>query len=142
MIHLQFDTDISIMSTPLILIVEDDPKSRKLLRDVLNAVGYNTSEAENAEDGIKIAQRSIPQVILMDIRLPGMSGIDALRHLRNDERTSAIPVIAVTASVMNGQKAEAQGAGFNAVEYKPVNVKSLLSIIGTFIGPKPLSQPT
>ena len=142
MIHLEPHTFMTITSTPHILIVEDDPKSRKLLRDVLIAVGYNTSEAENAEDGIKIAQKSIPEVILMDIRLPGMSGIDALRSLRNDKRTSAIPVIAVTASVMQTQKAETQDAGFDAVEYKPVNVKSLLSIIGTFIGPKPLSQPT
>lgn len=130
------------MSAPLVLIVEDDPKSRKLLRDVLSAVGYNTSEAENAEDGIEIAQKSAPEVILMDIRLPGMSGIDALRCLRNDKRTSRIPVIAVTASVMHAQKTETQDAGFDAVEYKPVNVQSLLSIVGRFIGSKSLSQPT
>jgi CheY-like chemotaxis protein len=103
------------MSTPLILVVEDDPKSRKLL---------------------------LPEVILMDIRLPGMSGIDALRCLRNDKRTSTIPVIAVTASVMHSQIAESKGAGFDAVEYKPVNVQSLLGIVGKFTGHKPVPQPT
>jgi two-component system cell cycle response regulator DivK len=130
------------MSTPHILIVEDDPKSRKLLRDVLGAVGYKTSEADNAEDGIKIAQASIPDLILMDIRLPGMSGIDALHLLRNDTKTSAIPIVAVTASVMLAQQAEAQDAGFDAVEYKPVNMQSLLGIIRKFIARNPLSETT
>ena len=130
------------MSTPHILIVEDDPKSRKLLRDVLTAVGYKTIEAENAEDGIKFARESIPDLILMDIRLPGMSGIDALRILRKDAKTSAIPIVAVTASVMQSQQAEAQDAGFDAVEYKPVNVQSLLGIIRKFIARNPLSETT
>jgi two-component system cell cycle response regulator DivK len=130
------------MSSPHILIVEDDPKSRKLLRDVLGAVGYKTSEADNAEDGIKIAQSSIPDLILMDIRLPGMSGIDALHLLRNDTKTSAIPIVAVTASVMLAQQAEAQDAGFDAVEYKPVNMQSLLGIIRKFIARNPLSETT
>jgi len=130
------------MSTPHILIVEDDSKSRKLLRDVLTAVGYKTIEAENAEDGIKFAQESIPDLILMDIRLPGMSGIDALQILRKDTKTSAIPIVAVTASVMHAQQAEAQEAGFDAVEYKPVNVQSLLGIIRKFIARNPLSETT
>ena len=130
------------MNNEHILIVEDDPKSRKLLRDVLGAVGYKTSEAENAEDGIKIAQESLPDLVLMDIRLPGMSGIDALRVLRSDAKTSAIPVIAVTASVMESQKAEAMGAGFDAVENKPVNIQSLLGLIRKFIEHNPLSETT
>ena len=130
------------MSKELILIVEDDFKSRKLLRDVLSASGYKTVEADNAEDGVKIAQESLPDLILMDIRLPGMSGIDALRVLRSDAKTSAIPVIAVTASVMDSQKAEAVGAGFDAVESKPVNIQSLLAVIRKFIERKPLSETT
>ena len=130
------------MSGAHILIVEDDFKSRKLLRDVLTAVGYQTSEADNAEDGVKLAQELVPALILMDIRLPGMSGIEALRFLREDKRTSGIPIIAVTASVMESQKAEAIGAGFNAIESKPVNVKSLLAAIQTFIEHKPPSEAT
>ncbi len=130
------------MSKSHILIIEDDPKSCKLLRDVLNASGYRTSEAENAEDGIKIAQESIPELILMDIRLPGMSGIDALRILRSDTKTSAIPIVAVTASVMQTQQAEARDAGFDAIEHKPVNVQSLLGIIRKLIARNPLSETT
>jgi CheY-like chemotaxis protein len=130
------------MNSEHILIVEDDPKSRKLLRDVLGATGYKTSEAENAEDGIRITQESLPDLILMDIRLPGMNGIDALRVLRKDPKTSAIPVIAVTASVMESQKEEAMGAGFDAIESKPVNIQSLLRIIRTFIERNPLSETT
>lgn len=130
------------MNTKNILIVEDDFKSRKLLRDVLSASGYKTFEADNAEDGVKIAQDSLPDLILMDIRLPGMSGIDALHVLRNDAKTAAIPVIAVTASVMESQKAEAIGAGFDAIESKPVNIQSLLGVIRKFIERKPLSETT
>ena len=69
----------------------------------------------------------------MEIRLPGMSGIDALHILRNDTKTSAIPIVAVTASVMQSQQAEARDAGFDAVEYKPVTVQSLLGVIRKFI---------
>ena len=112
------------MNSEHILIVEDDPK------------------AENAEDGIRITQESLPDLILMDIRLPGMNGIDALRVLRKDPKTSAIPVIAVTASVMESQKEEAMGAGFDAIESKPVNIQSLLRIIRTFIERNPLSETT
>ena len=130
------------MSTPHILIIEDDFKSRKLLRDVLSAVGYETFEAENAEDGIKIAQKSLPALILMDIRMPGMNGIEALHILRSDTKTSAIPVIAVTASIMESQKAEATGAGFDAVESKPVNIQSLLGVIRKFIERNSLSETT
>jgi CheY-like chemotaxis protein len=128
------------MSTLHILIVEDDPKSRKLLRDVLGESGYKTSEAENAEDGVRIAKETIPDLILMDIRLPGMSGIDALQVLRKEESTSAIPVIAVTASVMESQKAEAMSAGFDAVQNKPVNIRSLLGLIRKYTAGDPQQE--
>jgi len=78
----------------------------------------------------------------MDIRMPGISGIEALHALRKDEKTSTIPVIAVTASVMESQKAEAIGAGFNAIESKPVNIQSLLAVIRKFIERNPLSETT
>jgi len=113
----------------LILIVEDDPSSRKLLRDVLGAVGYLSAEADNAEEGIRLAGILRPHVILMDIRLPGISGIDALRLLREDKATRRIPVVAVTASVMPTQRMLAHEAGFDAIEPKPVNVKALLATV-------------
>jgi two-component system cell cycle response regulator DivK len=117
------------MSLPLILIVEDDANSRKLLRDVLGVVGYETLEAGTAEDGVQLALERIPALILMDIRLPGISGIDALRLLRDDARTRAIPVVAVTASVMQTQTMQALGAGFDALEPKPVRVTELLATV-------------
>ncbi|MGH2362857.1 MAG: response regulator, partial [bacterium] len=92
------------MSNELILIVEDDEKSRKLVRDVLKLSGYRTLETETAEEGIRLAQQHQPALILMDIHLPGISGIDALQALRKDTATRAIPVIAVTASVMTDQQ--------------------------------------
>jgi two-component system, cell cycle response regulator DivK len=117
------------MKTLSILIVEDDPNSRKLLRDVLDTEGYVTLEAVTAEDGIQLARDTLPALILMDIRLPGINGIEALRQLRIDARTRGIPVIAVTASVMQAQQNDALGAGFDAFEPKPVNVGALLATV-------------
>src|SRR5262245_10374287 len=88
------------MANELILIVEDNPKNLKLLRDTLQVKGYHTIEAETGEEGVQVARERHPALILMDIQLPGMSGIEALRELRVDPTTRAIPVIAVTASAM------------------------------------------
>jgi two-component system, cell cycle response regulator DivK len=128
------------MTAPLILIVEDDPNSRKLLRDVLDAVGYATCETDSAEDGIRLALASAPALILMDIRLPGISGIEALRRLRDDSATRGIPVVAVTASVMPPQKMEATDAGFDAIEPKPVNVRALLATVRRLLEHNALPQ--
>ena len=84
--------------SPLVLIVEDNDKNLKLARDLLQFAGLRTLEAMTAEDGIALAQRDRPNIVLMDIQLPGMDGIAALRKLREDERTAAIPVVALTAS--------------------------------------------
>lgn len=130
------------MTTSLILIVEDDPNSRKLLRDVLDTVGYETCEASNAEDGIRLAQGSRPALILMDIRLPGMNGIEALHRLRDDAGTRAIPVVAVTASVMHDQRAQVLDAGFDALENKPISVRSLLATIRRLLQTEGLAQPS
>lgn len=130
------------MTTSLILIVEDDPNSRKLLRDVLDTVGYETCEASNAEDGIRLAQGSRPALILMDIRLPGMNGIEALHRLRDDSGTRAIPVVAVTASVMHDQRAQVLDAGFDALENKPISVRSLLATIRRLLQTEGLAQPS
>lgn len=130
------------MSAPLILIVEDDPNSRKLLRDVLGTVGYQTVEADAAEEGLRLARERLPALILMDIRLPGISGIEALHQLRADARTRRIPVVAVTASVMQAQKALALDAGFDALEQKPVSVSALLGTVRRILERNPLSEAT
>jgi two-component system, cell cycle response regulator DivK len=121
------------MAATLILIIEDDPSSRKLVRDVLQVKGYQTIETETAEEGIGLAKEKHPALILMDIQLPRMSGIEALRHLRADPDTQAIPVIAVTASVMTQQQTNVLEAGFDAFERKPISVAALLKKIEALV---------
>ena len=117
------------MAGELILIVEDNEKNRKLARDVLQFKGYRTMETETAEEGILLAQESGPALILMDIQLPGMTGIDALGRLRADPRTKEIPVIAFTASAMAHDRQKILAAGFDGYLTKPVNVKEFLEAV-------------
>ncbi len=113
----------------LILIVEDNEPSRMLVRDVLEATGYRTAEAATAEDGIRLAKASRPALILMDIHLPGMNGIEALRHLRGDPATQSIPVMAVTASAMTHDRPAILAAGFDGYQTKPISVRELLEAV-------------
>jgi len=113
----------------LILIVEDNEKNLKLVRDVLQVKGYQTIEAGTAEDGIKLAAENKPDLILMDIHLPGMNGIDALRVLRADPATASIPAIAVTASVMQQDRKLITDAGFDGYVGKPINLKEFLDAV-------------
>jgi CheY-like chemotaxis protein len=110
----------------LILIVEDNEKNRKLLRDVLRFKGYQTVETETAEEGIRLAQESQPALILMDIQLPGIDGITALRQLRADPGTRKIPIIAVTASAMIHSRKEILAEGFDGYQTKPISLKDFL----------------
>ncbi len=121
------------MANKLILIVEDDANSRKLVRDVLQVKGYRTIESETAEEGIRLAKEQQPALILMDIQLPGISGIDALQVLRADPDTKAIPVIAVTASVMTAQQQNVLEAGFDGFERKPISIAALLKKIQNLV---------
>jgi two-component system cell cycle response regulator DivK len=113
----------------LVLIVEDNEKNLKLVRDVLQVKGYATLEAGTAEEGIRLAHERKPDLILMDIHLPGMNGIDALKILRADAATAAIPVIAVTASVMQQDRKQITEAGFDAYVGKPINVREFLDAV-------------
>ena len=113
----------------LILIVEDNDKNLKLVRDVLQVKGYHTIEAGNAEDGIVLAGERKPDLILMDIQLPGMNGIEALKVLRADASTAHIPVIAVTASVMQQDRNLITEAGFDGYIGKPINLKEFLDSV-------------
>lgn len=125
------------MSDPLILIVEDDPHSRKLVRDVLEHHGFRTLVAESAEEGLRLIEDQLPGLILMDIHLPGMSGIDAIRELRNSPRTSAVPVVAVTASVLSEQQENVMRAGFDAFEPKPLMLKGFIERIRLLLDAAP-----
>lgn len=117
------------MSAELILIVEDQPLNRKLVRDVLQARGYRTVETETAEEGLRVAQEEQPALVLMDIQLPGINGIEALKRLRADPATRAIPVIAVTASAMQQNRKEILEAGFDGYQSKPIEVAAFLKAV-------------
>ena len=107
----------------LILIVEDNDKNMKLTRDLLRFHGFETIEARSAEDGIALARERRPQLVLMDIQLPGMDGVSALHELRNDTATAAIPIVALTASVMKEDRERFDKAGFDGFITKPISVK-------------------
>ncbi len=117
------------MANELILIVEDNEKNRKLVRDILQFKGYQTLETETAEEAIRIAQESRPALIIMDLQLTGMDGITALKHLRADPRTKEIPVIAVTASAMTYSREEIMVAGFDGYQTKPISVNKFLDLV-------------
>jgi len=118
----------------LVLIVEDNERNLKLVRDVLQAKGYATLEAGTAEEGLKLARERLPGLILMDIHLPGMSGIEALKALRVEAATAAIPVIAITASVMQESLREVMAAGFDDLIEKPINVLGFLDKVRSLLG--------
>lgn len=111
------------MAGELILIVDDNEKNMKLARDVLGFAGFRILEAVNAEEAIALAQEHVPDVILMDIRLPGMDGTTALGRLKGEARTAAIPVVALTSFAMKGDRERFLAAGFDGYLEKPIRVK-------------------
>jgi two-component system cell cycle response regulator DivK len=119
----------------LILIVEDNEKNMKLVRDILQAKGYQTLEAVNAEDGVKLAAERNPDLVLMDIQLPGMNGMEALKVLRADPVTEAIPVVAITASVMTQDRQKIMDSGFNGFIEKPINLREFLATVQAKVRP-------
>jgi CheY-like chemotaxis protein len=115
-----------MMAGTLILIVEDNEKNRKLIRDVLQVKGYQTIETETAEEGHNLAMENHPALILMDIQLPGIDGMTALKQLRADPITKTIPVIAITASAMSYNRQAMLAEGFDGYQSKPISVKDFL----------------
>lgn len=108
-----------------VLIIEDNEKNLRLVRDVLEYGDIDTTEARTAEEGLLLARERPPDVILLDIQLPGMDGYEALSQLRNDARTRAIPVAAVTAFAMDSDRRRLLDAGFDAHFAKPIDVGRL-----------------
>ena len=115
------------MLNQLILIIEDNEKNRKLCRDVLNVKGYSTIESETAEEGLKLAREKSPGLVLMDIQLPGMDGITAMKQLRAAPETAHIPVIAITASAMTPNRTTMLAEGFDGYQTKPISLKEFLA---------------
>ena len=119
------------MST--ILIVEDNDKNMKLLRDILRHKGYATLEATTGEEGVQLAIDHRPDLVLMDIQLPGIDGIEALGRIRAHAMLDAVPVIAVSASVMPDEQRDIVRSGFDAFLPKPISVKPLLATVERFL---------
>jgi len=109
--------------THVILVVEDNERNLKLLRDVLEYAGYDVRVARTAEDGIDAAVKDPPDLVLMDLQLPGIDGVEALRRLRQSPRTADIPVVAVTAQAMKNDRERALEAGFDGYVEKPISVR-------------------
>jgi CheY-like chemotaxis protein len=120
------------MAAELILIVEDNEKNLKLVRDLLQVKGYRTLEAGTAELGIELARRHTPRLILMDIQLPGMDGVAALSELKADPTTAQLPVIALTAFAMKDDRERFRAAGFDGYLVKPINIRELLEVVKEF----------
>jgi two-component system, cell cycle response regulator DivK len=116
-----------------VLVIEDNEKNRKLAKDILEFRGYRVSVAGNAEDGLALAAAEPPDLVLMDIQLPGMNGIEALGMLRAADATRSIPVVAFTASVMAGDRHAIMGAGFNAFLSKPIAMKEFTETVAAQI---------
>ena len=121
------------MAGELILIVEDNDKNRKLVRDVLTFKGYGVIETETGEEGVQLTRERSPRLVLMDIRLPGIDGVEALRRLRAEETTRGIPVMAMTASVMSEDRQKIMAAGFDAYQSKPINVTDFVAAVAQLL---------
>jgi CheY-like chemotaxis protein len=107
----------------VVLIIEDNPRNMKLVRDLLEYAGYRTLEASTAEDGLALARAHQPELVLMDVQLPGMDGVQALERLRADPATSGTLVVAVTAFAMKQDRARFVAAGFDGYLEKPISVR-------------------
>ena len=107
----------------VVLIVEDNPRNLKLVRDLLEHAGHATLEAATAEDGLELARAHAPDLVLMDVQLPGMDGVEALTRLRADPATERITVVALTAFAMADERARFAAAGFDGYLEKPISVR-------------------
>jgi two-component system, cell cycle response regulator DivK len=121
------------MTGTLILIIEDNPRDLKLVRELLQVNGFHTIEATTGEAGIELARERTPALILMDIQLPQMSGREAAEILKSDSKTRHIPIVALTASAMKGDRERLLAEGFNGYIAKPINIKEIPGIVGSYL---------
>jgi two-component system, cell cycle response regulator DivK len=118
----------------LVLIVDDNERNAKLTRDVLEAAGMRTLSAATAADGLALARRHAPDVVLMDLRLPDLDGLEAARRLRSDEDTARIPVVALSATPADEAGAWLRGGWFSGYIEKPVDVRQLPARVRLYAG--------
>ncbi|MDP9220689.1 MAG: response regulator [Actinomycetota bacterium] len=122
------------MTGARILVVEDNAMNLKLVRDVLKHAGYDVVEATTGEEGVQLASECAPDLVLMDLQLPGIDGLEALRLLRDGEQAGHVPVVAVTAFAMKEDRARAAEAGFDGYLEKPISVRALPGQVKEFLG--------
>lgn len=121
------------MSPSRVLVVEDNPLNRRLAVDVLRSAGYEVAEAEGAREARLWLARSLPDLIVLDISLPGIDGIALLRQLRADQRTHAIPIVATTALAMERDRERILQAGFDAYLAKPFSPRVFRQVVGALL---------
>ena len=119
---------------PIVLVVEDNERNRKLVRTILEFRGYEVVECDDGEPSLELARQHKPVLVLMDIQLPKVNGVEALKRLRGDPDTKAIPVIAVTASVTPSERERVVSAGFNGYISKPIDVMTFGPMIDKVMG--------
>jgi two-component system, cell cycle response regulator DivK len=125
------------MTDAVVLIVEDDPRNLRLVRDVLQHAGFRTLEATTGEDGIDAARAHRPDLVLMDVQLPGIDGVEALARLRADPSTAGIRLVALTAFAMSEDRERFLAAGFDGYLEKPLSVRELPSQVSAFLDGAP-----
>jgi CheY-like chemotaxis protein len=121
------------MADQLILIIEDNERNLKLVRDVLQFNGFRTAEARTAEEGLALARSRAPDLVLLDLQLPGIDGMEAFQKLRESPPTADTPVVAVTALAMKDDRERVLRAGFNGYLEKPISVRELAQQVRAFL---------
>ena len=121
------------MSARTILYIEDNEYNRKIVRQLLGRTSYQLVEAVDGESGVALAQQLVPQLILMDVQLPKMSGLDATRALKADPRTSGIPIIVITSFALSGDREKAAVAGADNYLAKPYSPRELLALVRQYL---------
>lgn len=134
-------TRLQVDMRKTVLIVEDNELNMKLFHDLLEAHGYATIETRNGIEALELARSHLPDLILMDIQLPEVSGLDVTRWIKEDERTRAIPVIAVTAFAMKGDEERIRSGGCEAYLSKPISVAKFLETVRHFLGEDGPTRP-
>ncbi len=122
------------MTGPQVLVVEDNERNMKLFRDVLRASGFRTLEATTGERAVEVALAEAPDLVLMDIQLPDIDGVEALRRLKADERFAPVPVVALTAQAMEGDRERFLAAGFDGYLSKPVDITEFVAAVKAYCG--------